>query len=223
MERGRAEQSARILREPWRRRHEDHRLDAARRLRRDVEQSLRAEAQSNGAHLVDPHRVQDGEHVSGALAEREAAPRVRRAPVAAGVGDDDAVRLGQPVEVEQVPPVSAGAHHPVKEKKRGAAPALLDVEARALHRNRPAQHGVRRRPPRGHELQPVAPRILGEEPRSALDLVVVPRDDSGRAQPDLEDLDGVFVGHPQRRVSLLCRTEILFDPDVDLLGPALEP
>jgi hypothetical protein len=76
---------------------------------------------------------------------------------------------------------------------------------------------------RRHELQPVAPRVLGEEPCRVLDLVVVEGRDANSIQPRLERLDRGLVVQPERRMGLLGRPEVLLDADVDLLSAALEP
>jgi hypothetical protein len=95
---------------------QDHRLHSARLLGRHVQQRLGAGAQADGFRALDAEAIEEREHVLRALPERERARRVRRSPVAAKVGNDDAEALRVAGREHQLP-VSADAGAAVQQEQ----------------------------------------------------------------------------------------------------------
>ena len=121
-----------------------HRVDAARLLRGHVEQRLRAHAQADRLHARQAEAIEQREEVVRRLAEREHARRVRRAPMPAQVGDDDA-EAGRIAGGEHQLPVGADPGAAMEQEQRLAGAAILVVQPKTVEVD---DHGAsdRRRP-----------------------------------------------------------------------------
>jgi hypothetical protein len=119
-------QRARLRGKVGRGAHGHHRLHAARMRRGHVQADDAAAAQSDRLDVRELQVPKQTQQVRCALPERERPRRIRRAPVAAQVGRDDAVAGGR--LPEDVAPVGPASRHAVEEQQGLALPRLLPVQ-----------------------------------------------------------------------------------------------